>query len=85
MLFVSGGRGEAGARLGLAISKKQARRAVDRNRLKRLVRDSFRRHREALPDVDIVVMARRDAVDVDNRKLQESLSRHFARIGGTTD
>jgi len=70
----------SGARLGLAIAKKCARRAVDRNRLKRLVRESFRIERADLPDVDLVVMCRRDAVAADNARLAASLARHWARI-----
>jgi ribonuclease P protein component len=49
------------ARLGLAISKRVSKRAVDRNRIKRLVRESFRRARHALPPVDLMVMAREQA------------------------
>jgi ribonuclease P protein component len=70
----------SGARLGLAIAKKCARRAVDRNRLKRLVRESFRIERADLPDVDLVVMCRRDAIAADNPRLAASLARHWARI-----
>jgi ribonuclease P protein component len=47
--------------LGLAISKRVSKRAVDRNRIKRLVRESFRRARHALPPVDLMVMAREQA------------------------
>lgn len=50
------------ARLGLAISKRCSKRAVDRNRIKRLAREAFRRARIALPHVDILVMARDSAV-----------------------
>jgi ribonuclease P protein component len=46
------------ARLGLAISKRVSKRAVERNRIKRLVRESFRRARHALPPVDVLVTAR---------------------------
>ena len=46
------------ARLGLAISKRVSKRAVERNRIKRLVRESFRRVRAELPPVDLLVMAR---------------------------
>lgn len=71
------------ARLGLAIAKKQARRAVDRNRLKRIARETFRRHRAQLPDVDLVILARAAALGVENPRLITSLERHFVRIGQT--
>lgn len=69
------------ARLGLAVSRKVSKRAVVRNRVKRIARESFRRQRAALPAVDILVIARssaamatRDALhaDLDDawRKLQ---------------
>ena len=48
-------------RLGLAISKRVSKRAVDRNRIKRLIRESFRRARLELPPVDLMVMARDQA------------------------
>ena len=44
-------------RLGLAISRKAAARAVDRNRLKRVVRESFRYNASTMKSFDIVVHA----------------------------
>ena len=52
------------ARLGLAISKRVSKRAVERNRIKRLLRESFRRVRHQLPPVDLMVMAREQAAGV---------------------
>ncbi len=64
---------EADSRLGLAIAKKQLPRAVDRNRVKRIVRESFRLNCERLPVLDIVVMARRDCANADTATLHKSL------------
>lgn len=44
-----------GARLGLVVGKKLCRASVGRNRVKRLARESFRLHREALPPVDLIL------------------------------
>jgi ribonuclease P protein component len=57
------------ARLGLAISKRVSKRAVERNRIKRLLRESFRRVRHQLPAVDLMVMAREQAAGVPGAQL----------------
>ena len=48
-------------RLGLVIGKRVAPRAVDRNRVRRLVRESFRTHAAGLPALDVVVMQKQRA------------------------
>ena len=61
-----------GARLGLVIAKKLARRAVQRNLLKRLAREVFRNARQGLPPYDLVVRLSRptgDSLDVGARRL----------------
>lgn len=77
------GQGPA-ARLGLAISRKVSRRAVQRNRIKRLVRECFRR-RPDLPVVDIVVMARPGAAACDNRELTASIEALLERTARTCE
>ena len=68
------------ARLGLAISKKNAKRAVDRNRIKRLIRESFRLNQQHLPPIDLVVMAKPIAKSADNQQIIHSLQEHWNRL-----
>ncbi len=72
--------GTDGARLGLAISRKVAPRAVTRNRLKRTIRESFRQHRSELGGWDIVILARPAAAAASNRDLRAELAQHWTRL-----
>jgi ribonuclease P protein component len=47
-----------GPRLGLAVAVKTAGNAVERNRIRRVIRESFRLHQHELPAMDLVVNAR---------------------------
>jgi ribonuclease P protein component len=67
------------ARLGLAISKKTCRLAVGRNRLKRIVRESFRHHRHDLKGLDVVVLNQAAATRASNKVLFDSLHKHWQR------
>jgi ribonuclease P protein component len=67
------------ARLGLAISKKHCRQAVGRNRIKRIVRESFRQHQELLAGLDVVVINRPAASGASRPQLADSLDRHWRR------
>jgi len=66
-------------RLGLAIGRKRMRRAVNRNRCKRLIRESFRHHLECLAGLDLVVLARSNG-EVPNAAIFSSLSSHWKRL-----
>jgi ribonuclease P protein component len=72
--------GLAYPRLGLAISRKVARSAVARNRIKRIVRESFRRHQSQLGGLDWVVMGRAGLTEQENVILFASLQRHWQRL-----
>jgi ribonuclease P protein component len=61
------------ARLGLSIGTKVVGNSVARNRVKRQVRESFRRVAAQLPAVDLVVGARSGAKTAHNARLRESL------------
>jgi ribonuclease P protein component len=65
------------ARIGLSISARAVGNAVERNRIKRVIRESFRLREENLPAVDIVVNARSGVASVDNEALRTSLEHHW--------
>ena len=70
------------ARLGLAVSKKACARATGRNRLKRVIRESFRKHQALLASqggVDIVVLPKHQAASMCNTTLNSALEKHWAR------
>jgi ribonuclease P protein component len=67
------------ARVGLIFSKKNLKLAVQRNRVKRLVRETFR-HQENLPALDIVVLGRQGLVCLDNQAISASLNELWRRI-----
>nr|WP_210736249.1 ribonuclease P protein component [Shewanella algae] len=69
-------------RLGLTVAKRHVKRANRRNRIKRVIRDSFRLNQHDLPPLDIVVLVRGGVLDMDNeqlRKLVEKLWRKLSR------
>ncbi|MBD3654208.1 ribonuclease P protein component [Kangiella sp.] len=68
------------SRLGLIVAKKNVRRAVDRNRLKRMARESFRLQQQQLPAYDIVLLARRGSSQLANKVLFEHLEQLWIRL-----
>jgi len=67
-------------RLGLVISRKAAGSAVSRNRIKRLVRESFRHCRGQLGSLDIVVIGRAGIAKQSNRELAQALEKIWKRL-----
>ena len=57
-VFFRPGNGLPHARLGLVVSKKNAKRAHERNYMKRVIREWFRCNKETLPPYDFVVRVR---------------------------
>jgi ribonuclease P protein component len=72
--------GRTTARLGLAVSKKNSRLAVARNRIKRVIRESFRHNRLTLGGIDYVVLSRMGANSVDKHELFVSLDHHWNKL-----
>ncbi len=68
------------ARLGLVIAKKHVKLAVHRNRLKRLIRESFRLRPSQMPPLDIIVLARKGMAELDNADVSLMLEKQWNRL-----
>ncbi|MFM8353298.1 MAG: ribonuclease P protein component [Gammaproteobacteria bacterium] len=66
------------ARLGLVVGKRALRRASDRNRVKRILRERFRRQRHAFADFDVVIQLTRSPEHGEIAAGAESLFRQLA-------
>ena len=55
------------ARLGLIIAKKHIRLATERNRMKRLIRETFRHQAATFAPIDVIVLARKGMDTLENR------------------
>jgi len=67
-------------RLGLSIAARAVGNAVERNRIRRLVREEFRLVQRELPALDLIVSARSQARDATRAELRADLSQLLLKI-----
>jgi ribonuclease P protein component len=65
----------------MAVSVRAAGNSVNRNRLRRVIRESFRMQRQEMPAVDVLVTTRAAASSAPNRELFASLDNLWRAIG----
>ena len=63
----------AAVRLGMAVSRRVSKKAVERNRIRRQIREQFRLNRTRLPRADVLVIARPSAAGRANADLRLDL------------
>ena len=67
-------------RLGLAIAKKRVKLAVQRHRVKRQIRESFRLNKHNLPHIDILVMVKSRTDKLNNKEINQQLEKILRKI-----
>ena len=63
------------SRLGMVVSKKNVGLAVERNRIKRLIRESFRKQLQLYvdPGMDVVFLAQKGSAEKENKVVSANL------------
>lgn len=67
-------------RLGIIVGKNVAKLAVVRNRIKRIIRESFRLHKDKLKGLDIIVLMRSQCTPLDNNLDKIALRDNINRL-----
>lgn len=67
-------------RLGVVISRKHIRLAVHRNRIKRLIRESFRHLPRNIQGIDAIVLARKGLGELENSAIYKIVNQQWQRI-----
>lgn len=80
-LILARHNGLAHSRVGLVIAKKNIRLAVNRNLIKRLIRESFRASQQNLGGIDAIVLARRGMDALENPFLRQQLDKQWLKLG----
>ena len=80
LLLLAKKNDQAGHRLGLVIAKKNVRLAVQRNRVKRLAREFFRKLPGSEPSLDVVLLTRRGIDQLDNTALSTILQQQWQKL-----
>ena len=61
-------------RIGIVVAKRKVKQAVDRNLIKRIIRESFRLSKAKLPPYDFIVILKRPVTNMRRDKLRKELN-----------
>ncbi len=68
------------ARLGVSVSKASFKLAIDRNTVKRIIRESFRLRQASLKGLDIVIVVKQPRSTFSKRELRECIERLWRKV-----
>ncbi len=69
-------------RLAIIITKRSVRDAVDRNRLRRVIKESFRLHQHMISGYDVLIIASKGIDQLTNKGLTQCLEKQWQRLRG---
>lgn len=61
------------SRLGIVVAKKNTRKAVQRNRIKRIIRENFRKISFDLVTIDLVILTRKNLDLLSNQEIHQQV------------
>ena len=73
------------ARLAMAVSRRVSKKAVVRNRIRRVIREQFRLHQAVLPAIDMLFIARTAAAESSNADLRADFNKLCERLAPLKD
>ncbi|MCU7372997.1 ribonuclease P protein component [Paucibacter sp. O1-1] len=62
------------------MAKRFVKRANQRNRIKRVIRDNFRLHQHDIPNLDIVVLVRNGVMEMENAELHKLIEKLWRKL-----
>ena len=68
------------SRLGVVASKRSVKKAVIRNRVRRMVKEVFRRKKNRLPSFDLIFIAKARASEANSRELYKCINRLLEQL-----
>jgi ribonuclease P protein component len=72
------------ARIAISVSTKMFKQAVKRNRIKRLLRESIQPHLTTLPNLDILIIAKKElTIDIPSKDINTDISNIFNKLTST--
>lgn len=67
-------------RIGLIVGKRIAKKAVTRNKIRRVIRESFRSQQKKFTGMDMIVIARKHCDKLSKQKLREGIDRLWEKL-----
>ena len=85
LMLVISANPDGAARLGLAVSRRRVRLAHERNRIKRVARETFRLNHHDMPAMDVVVLAKPGADGLPMEDLQRQMRQALKKASRKCD